>query len=67
MTAQAPLPDKAPLRYRLITGPDDAAFCRRVSDLLDDGYELYGGPAITAGEGGAIVAQALVLPGTAGA
>ena len=35
------------LRYRLLTGPDDPSFCRRVSEALDDGYELYGSPAIT--------------------
>ena len=29
--------DKA---YRLLTGPDDAEFCRRVSDALEDGYVL---------------------------
>lgn len=34
-------------RYRLLTGPDDAAFCQRVSTLLDQGFELYGSPALT--------------------
>jgi hypothetical protein len=34
-------------RYRLLTGPDDAAFCRRVSEMLDNGYELHGSPSIT--------------------
>ncbi|MDG4826971.1 DUF1737 domain-containing protein [Asanoa sp. WMMD1127] len=32
-------------RYRVLTGPDDAAFCRRVSAALDLGYRLHGGPA----------------------
>lgn len=50
------------MRYRLITGPDDAEFCSRVSAALDEGYELYGSPAITSGEGGVVVAQAVVLP-----
>jgi hypothetical protein len=50
------------LRYRLLTGPDDAEFCGRVSQLLDEGYELYGSPAITYDGERAIVAQALVLP-----
>ncbi|EHF1242378.1 DUF1737 domain-containing protein [Salmonella enterica] len=27
-------------RYRLLTGPDDASFCQRVSEMLDKGYEL---------------------------
>ncbi|MCC3701331.1 DUF1737 domain-containing protein [Rouxiella badensis] len=34
-------------RYRLLTGPDDASFCHRVSAALELGYELYGNPAIT--------------------
>ncbi len=51
------------LRYRLITGPDDAEFCARVSMLLDEGYELYGSPAITHDASGrAYVAQAVILP-----
>lgn len=50
-------------RYRLITGPDDADFCRRVSALLDAGYELHGSPAITAdGAGNVTAAQALIRP-----
>ncbi|MET7373037.1 DUF1737 domain-containing protein [Micromonospora arida] len=36
-----------PLRYRLVTGPDDADFCARISGLLDQGYRLYGSPALT--------------------
>ena len=27
--------------YRFLTGPDDAAFCQRVSDALAEGYVLY--------------------------
>lgn len=52
------------LRYRVLTGPDTADFCERVSKLLDDGYELHGSPAITYDTDGStpIVAQALVLP-----
>jgi len=34
-------------RYRLITGKDDAAFCRRISDILALGYELHGSPSLT--------------------
>ena len=49
------------LGYRLITGPDDHAFCKRISDALSDGYELYGSPAITCNNGTNIVAQAVVL------
>ncbi|MBL4907052.1 MAG: DUF1737 domain-containing protein [Sneathiella sp.] len=33
--------------YRLLTGEDNDAFCRRVSSALEDGYQLYGSPACT--------------------
>ena len=49
------------LRYRLLTGPDTAVFCERVSDLLDDGYVLYGSPSITFDGTTTYVAQAVVL------
>jgi len=48
--------------YRLLTGPDDAAFCRRVSEALALGYELYGSPAATFDGKNVIVAQAIVWP-----
>lgn len=48
-------------RYRLLTGKDDRAFCERVSAALDDGYELYGSPAITHNGEHCVVAQAIVL------
>ncbi|MEU1839885.1 DUF1737 domain-containing protein [Micromonospora chersina] len=51
----------ARLRYRLLTGPDNADFCRRVSDLLADGYRLHGSPAATFDGQRVIVAQAVVL------
>ncbi|AGZ41534.1 DUF1737 domain-containing protein [Actinoplanes friuliensis] len=51
------------LRYRLITGPDDAEFCARVSKLLDSGYRLHGSPALTFDGERVIAAQALVLAG----
>ncbi|SCF16541.1 protein of unknown function (DUF1737) [Micromonospora viridifaciens] len=54
-----------PLGYRLITGPDDAEFCARVSGLLDQGYRLYGSPALTFNGERVIAAQALVLPNSA--
>ncbi|APB00550.1 DUF1737 domain-containing protein [Nocardia seriolae] len=49
-----------PLRYRLITGPDDASFCERISALLDEGYRLHGSPAVTFNGVSVIAAQALV-------
>ena len=54
--------DRLP-RYRVLTGPDDASFCYRVSEALDLGYELYGSPALTVNGGTTIVAQALLWPG----
>src|SRR5277367_708522 len=39
-------PDGLPL-YRVLTGPDDAAFCRRVSEAIALGYRLHEGPAVT--------------------
>lgn len=51
------------LRYRVLTGPDDAAFCQRVSEALEEGYVLYGGPAVTFEGERVIVAQAVVWPG----
>ncbi|MEC3954524.1 DUF1737 domain-containing protein [Nocardia sp. CDC153] len=55
--------DQPPLRYRLITGPDDAAFCERVSGLLDEGYRLHGSPSVTFNGTSVIAAQALVWEG----
>ncbi|MGB2569249.1 DUF1737 domain-containing protein [Micromonospora citrea] len=49
------------LRYRLLTGPDDADFCRRVSDALAQGYRLHGSPAMTFDGRRVVVAQAVVL------
>lgn len=49
------------LRYRLITGIDDASFCQRISKLLDDGYTLYGSPSCTFNGKDMIVAQAVIL------
>lgn len=54
-------PDGLPV-YRLLTGPDDAAFCHRVSDALALGYQLYGSPAATFDGTRVIVAQAIVWP-----
>ena len=52
--------DDTPLRYRVLTGPDDHAFCERVSVALDEGWRLHGGPALTSNGGQVIVAQAVV-------
>ncbi|WP_433565480.1 DUF1737 domain-containing protein [Nocardia sp. CA-151230] len=52
--------EQSRLRYRLITGPDDATFCERISALLDEGYRLHGSPAVTFDGTSVIAAQAVV-------
>ena len=59
-TRRAP-PDGLPT-YRLLTGPDDAAFCHRVSEALALGYKLYGSPSATFNGKDVIVAQAVIWP-----
>ena len=61
-TPQASTPPDGLPAYRLLTGPDDASFCRRVSDALALGYRLYGSPAATFNGQTVIVAQAIVWP-----
>ncbi|MCD5326461.1 DUF1737 domain-containing protein [Chromobacterium piscinae] len=56
-------PDGLPA-YRLLTGPDDSAFCKRVSEALALGYRLYGSPAATFNGERVIVAQAVLWPGS---
>ena len=33
--------------YRYLTGKDDAAFCHRVTEALNTGWQLYGQPTLT--------------------
>ena len=54
------------LRYRLITGKDDAMFCQRISKLLDEGYMLHGSPSATFNGTDVIVAQAVILKDVTG-
>jgi hypothetical protein len=54
-----PPPDGLPF-YRVLTGPDDDAFCWRVSEALALGYQLHGGPAVTFNGEQVIVAQAIL-------
>ena len=48
--------------YRYLTGPDDAAFCHRVSEALSLGGSLYGQPTLTfdAVQGRVICGQAII-------
>jgi hypothetical protein len=54
-------PDDLPA-YRVLTGPDDDSFCRRVSEAIALGYRLHEGPALTYNDKQVIVAQALLWP-----
>ena len=47
--------------YRFLSGVDDAAFCQRVSDVLAEGYILYGNPVMVMDNGNRIVGQAVIL------
>jgi len=48
--------------YHFLSGVDDAAFCQRVSDVLAEGYILYGNPIMVTDNGSRIVGQAVILP-----
>jgi hypothetical protein len=55
-------PDGLPI-HRVLTGPDDATFCHRVSEAIALGYRLHDGPAVTFDGKHLIVAKALLWPG----
>jgi hypothetical protein len=50
-------------RYRILTGPDDDAFCQRVSEAIEHGYALYGSPALATNGKTVIAGQALIWSG----
>lgn len=50
----------APLAYRFLTGTTNREFCERVSEALQDGYELYGPPALTSCDGQVVTGQAVI-------
>ena len=56
-----PPPDGLPV-YRLLPGFDDDAFCRRVSEALELGYQLYRSPAVASDRDCITVAQAVLRP-----
>ena len=47
-------------QYRLLTGPDDAEFCARITRHLNEGWSLYGSPALTFNGERVIAAQAVM-------
>lgn len=51
--------------YRYLTGPDDSTFCLRVSEALNKGWALHGGPTLTFNGTQIIAGQAVVkdVPG----
>lgn len=46
--------------YRYLTGKDDVQFCARVTQALNEGYELYGSPSLTFNGTDVIVGQAII-------
>jgi hypothetical protein len=48
--------------YRYITGPDDAAFCHRITEALSRGWVLFGHPTLTydAAQARVICGQAII-------
>jgi hypothetical protein len=62
MPERSPAPPDGLPAYRILTGPDDAAFCHRVSQAIALGYMLYGSPAATFNGENVIVAQAIIWP-----
>lgn len=62
MTLSAISSRKHTTLYRVLTGPDDAAFCHRVSEAINKGWQLYGAPTLTfdAVKGRVICGQAVV-------
>jgi len=45
--------------YKLLTGVDDGAFCQKVSDHVEAGWQLYGSPSIVLKGGLVYAAQAV--------
>ncbi len=57
------MPSRKPTTlYRYLTGPDDAAFCHRVTEALSLGWMLYGNPTLAFDEktGRVICGQAVI-------
>jgi hypothetical protein len=49
-------------RYRFLTGPDDRSFCDKVTEAINEGWELFGDPQLTfdAVKGRVICGQAII-------
>ncbi len=46
--------------YRFITGPDDSAFCMRITQLLNNGWKLNGNPVLTFNGKSTIAGQSVI-------
>lgn len=46
--------------YKFLTGPDDVTFCMRVTEALNNGWELHGGPVLTFNGDSVIAGQAVI-------
>ncbi|MFH2124335.1 MAG: DUF1737 domain-containing protein [Pseudomonadota bacterium] len=46
--------------YSFLTGPDDEAFCKRVAERLNNGWQLYGSPSLTFDGKRVIAGQAVI-------
>lgn len=46
--------------YSFLTGPDDESFCKKVCEKLNNGWQLYGSPALTFDGRNVIAGQAVV-------
>ncbi|MEN8258965.1 MAG: DUF1737 domain-containing protein [Thermodesulfobacteriota bacterium] len=46
--------------YSFLTGPDDMDFCKRVSERLNNGWQLYGSPSLTFDGKNTIAGQAVI-------
>ena len=49
-------------KYKLITGRESDSFSVRVTEKLQQGYELYGSPALSFDGEEIVFAQALIRP-----
>ena len=52
--------------YRFLTGPDDDAFCMRITEALNNGWQLYGSPTLTSRGNQTIAGQAIIKEVTDG-
>jgi len=53
------MPDQS-TTYKMVTGKDDSEFCKRITKLISEGFELYGSPTMTFNGEEVIVGQAVI-------